>query len=322
MSGPTLRIGTRGSALALAQAGTVAEAIGDAELVPISTSGDEGRPGHEPTASGGAGDKSRFVNEIERALLAGEIDLAVHSAKDLPAELPDGLELAGVPPRELPADAWIGAASSLGEVPDGASVGTSSLRRRSQLLAIRPDLEVRPLRGNVDTRLRKLAEGELDGIVLAAAGLRRLGREGEIAFALGPAEMTPAAGQGALALEARSGDERARAAAAAVTNPRALFELTAERAVIRALEADCDTPIGVVSVRPTGEGEGEGLGLVAYAGSADGGEWVRESVTGDAAQPVALAEALVERLEAAGAREILARATGAADRGSTNGELP
>ncbi len=262
--------------------------------------------------------------EIERALLAGEIDLAVHSAKDLPAELPDGLELAGVPPRELPADAWIGDARSLAEVPEGATVGTSSLRRRSQLLAIRPDLEIQPLRGNVDTRLRKLAEGELDGIVLAAAGLRRLGREGEIAFALGPAEMTPAAGQGALALEARSGDERARAAAAAVTNPRALFELTAERAVIRALEADCDTPIGVVSVRPPGaEGEGEGLGgLVAYAGSADGGEWVRESVTGDAAQPVALAEALVERLEAAGAREILARATGAANRGSTNGELP
>ncbi len=303
MSGPTLRIGTRGSALALAQAETVANAIGDAELVPISTSGDEGGSAHEPAGAGD--DKSRFVREIERALLEGEVDLAVHSAKDLPAELPEGLVLVGVPPRELPADAWIGAAASMSEVPEGAVVGTASLRRRSQLLALRPDLEIVPLRGNVDTRLRKLAAGELDGIVLAAAGLRRLGREEEISFVLAPAEMTPAAGQGALALEARAGDERARAAAAAITNPRALFELTAERAVVRALEADCDTPLGVASLRGGGPGGEEELGLVGFCGTADGSQWVRESVHGDPGQPVALAEALVEQLEAVGAREIL-----------------
>ena len=220
MSEGTLRIGTRGSALALAQAGAVAKAIGpDAVLVPIKTSGDEGQPGHEGS------DKARFVREIERALLDDRIDLAVHSAKDLPIELPDGLALAGVPPRELPADAWIGAARSLDEVPQGAVVGTSSVRRRSQLLALRPDLDVQPLRGNVDTRLRKLADGDYDGIVLAAAGLHRLDRDAEIAFALGPTEMTPAAGQGALALESREDDERAREAAAALTNPLSLIHI-------------------------------------------------------------------------------------------------
>lgn len=288
----------------------MANAVGDAELVTITTSGDEGQPLHDPGPAatragpvGSAGDKARFVREIERALIDGEIDLAVHSAKDLPVELPAGLTLAGVPPRELPADAWIGAGRALAEIPAGTRVGTSSVRRRSQLLAARPDIEVVPLRGNVDTRLRKLAEGECDAIVLAAAGLHRLGRDGEIAFALGPSELTPAAGQGALAIEAREGDERALAAAAAITNPRALVELTAERAVVRGLEADCDTPVGVVSIR-SAEHE---LTLVGYAGAPDGTEWVRESVVGDPSQPVALAEALVEKLDGAGAREALGR---------------
>jgi hydroxymethylbilane synthase len=294
---PKLRIGTRGSALALAQAGAVAEAIGEAELVAIKTSGDEGEAGHA------GGDKSRFVREIERALLAGDVDLAVHSAKDLPIELPDGLELVGVPPRELPADVWVGGAGSLSAVPRGARVGTSSLRRRSQLLALRADLEIAPVSGNVDTRLRKVAAGEYDGIVLAAAGLGRLGRQDEVAFALGPMEMTPAAGQGALALEARRGDDRAAALAAGITNPRALIELTAERAVVRGMNADCDTPLGVSCVRSDGE-----LGMVGYAGAADGSEWVRESVVGDPGQPVAVAEALLAALEAGGAREILRRA--------------
>lgn len=298
-SGVPLRIGTRGSELALAQAGVVAEAIGNAELVPIKTSGDEGQPGH------GGGDKSRFVREIERALLDGEVDLAVHSAKDLPIDPPDGLDLVGVPPRELPADVWVGEAAGLGEVPEGARVGTSSLRRRSQLLALRPDLVIEPIRGNIDTRLRKLAGGSHDGLLLAAAGLRRLGRVEEIAFALGPLEMTPAAGQGAIALQARAGDERAGLAAAAITDPLALVELTAERAVVRGMEADCDTPLGVSCVRG-----GEELSMVAYAGSPDGSEWVRETVVGDIDQPVAVADALVGNLEAAGAREILARASG------------
>jgi hydroxymethylbilane synthase len=160
-----LKLGTRGSALALAQAGLIADALGSAEVVTVKS--DDGEPG----------DKSRFVRGVERALAAGEVDLGVHSAKDLPGELPEGLGLVGVPAREDPRDAFIGPAASLDDLPEGARVGTSSLRRRSQLLALRPDLQVLELRGNVDTRLAKLASGEYDGIVLAAAGLRRLGRE-------------------------------------------------------------------------------------------------------------------------------------------------
>ena len=207
----TLRLGTRGSALALAQAEHVAALLGgEVELVPITTSGDRGA----------GGDKARFVKEIEEALLAGEVDLAVHSAKDVPAELPDGLSIVGVPGRADPRDAICGAAS-VGELAEGATVGTSSLRRRAQLLALRPDLQVLELHGNVDTRLRRLADGDYDALVLAAAGLERLGRGGE-GDAVPAGAMVPAPGQGCLALEARRGDERAGAAAAAVTERSAL----------------------------------------------------------------------------------------------------
>ncbi len=177
--------------------------LGGAELVEASSDG-------EP------GDKSRFVRGVERALLAGEAEVGVHSAKDLPGEMAAELEIAAVPPREDPADVWIGAGASLDEVPEGARVGTASLRRRAQLLAARPDLRVEELHGNVDTRLRKLAEGELDAIVLAAAGLRRLGRAAEIGFAIPVERMVPAAGQGALALQVRAGDEATTAAVAGV----------------------------------------------------------------------------------------------------------
>jgi hydroxymethylbilane synthase len=294
-----LRVGTRGSALALTQAQTVAGALpAGAELVPIRTSGDEGSAAHAD-----AGDKSRFTREIERALLDGEVDLAVHSAKDVPGALPEGLMLLGVPAREDPADAFIGAAGSLAELPGGARVGTSSLRRRSQLLALRPDLEVTELRGNVDTRLRRLAEGELDGIVLAAAGLARLGREGEISFRFGLGELTPAPGQGALALEGRDGDDAAAESAAAITDREALVELTAERAAVAGLDASCNTPVGVCARH-----DGGLLRIRGYAGLPDGTEHVAEAVEGDPAQPVALGEALVERMAAAGALDLLARA--------------
>jgi len=293
-----MRIGTRGSALALAQAGTVRAAIGDAELVPIRTSGDQG--GAAPAAND---DKSRFVREIERALLAGEVGLAVHSAKDLPGELPEGLELLGVPAREDPADAWIGAGSSVAEIPRGARVGTASLRRRSELLALRPDLVIVDLHGNVDTRLRRLADGDLGGIVLAAAGLRRLGRGGEIAFTFSLDQLVPAPGQGSLALEGRAGDEAVAGAAGRITDHDALVELTAERAVVAGLDASCDTPVGVCARHQDGM-----LVLRGFAGLPDGSEHVRDLVEGDATQPVALGEALVERMAAAGALELLARA--------------
>lgn len=264
----------------------------------IRTSGDEGGP----AAATGA-DKSRFVREIERALLDGEIDLAVHSAKDLPGELPDGLALAGVPAREDPADVWIGPGGSVAEIPAGARVGTASVRRRSQLLALRPDLEVVELRGNVDTRLSKLATGAVDGIVLAAAGLVRLGRGQEAGFRFGLRPLTPAPGQGALALEARIGNREALTAAAGLTDRAALVELTAERAVVAALGASCDTPVGACARH-----DGDALVIRGYAGLPDGGEHVYDEVRGAAAQPVALGEALVERMVAAGAAELLERA--------------
>ena len=197
-----LRVGTRGSALALAQARWVADRLEDAEIVEIVTSGDRAR---------GVGDKSRWVDTIEAALVAGEIDLAVHSAKDVPGELADGLRAR----RDAAASRARARRPGRRSWPEGARVGTSSLRRRAQLLAVRPDLDVVELRGNVDTRLRKLDAGEVDAIVLAAAGLERLGLERDVT----PLDFVPAPGQGTLAIEARADDERVRAALGAVHDP-------------------------------------------------------------------------------------------------------
>ena len=229
-----LRLGTRGSDLALAQANAVARSLSGAEVVPIKTSDNSSK----------GGDKARFVREIERALLDGEVDLGVHSAKDLPTDLPEGLELAGVPEREDPRDAFIGRVDSLGEVPEGSRIGTSSLRRRAQILARRPDLEVVELRGNVDTRLARYEAGDFDGLVLAAAGLRRLGRAEEIGFAIEPDECVPAPGQGAIAIESRHSDNRATTAAESITDRGALGLLSAERSLVAALDASCNTPLG------------------------------------------------------------------------------
>lgn len=285
------RVGSRGSALALTQAKSVATALGGGEVVAVRT------------ADGEVGDKARFVRGVEEALLAGDVDLAVHSAKDLPGERPEGVALVGVPGREDPVDAYIGAAGSLEELPEGARIGTASLRRRSQLLAARPDLAIEELRGNVDTRLRRLREGPFDGIVLAAAGLARLGRAEEIAFRFDPVEMTPAPGQGSLVIEARAGDAEPAAAAARISDRSALLELTAERAAVAVLGASCETPVGVLA-----RFDGEELELIGYAGLPDGSEWVRDRVRGDAEQPAALGESLARRMLAAGAAQILERA--------------
>jgi hydroxymethylbilane synthase len=264
--------------------------LGGAELIEASSDG-------EP------GDKSRFVRGVERALLDGKAEIGVHSAKDLPAELPDGLAIGAVPAREDPADAWIGAGSSLDDVPEGARVGTASLRRRAQLLAARPDLEVSELHGNVDTRLRKLAEGELDAIVLALAGLRRLRRQGEVAFEIPMESMTPAAGQGALVIQVRKGDKASAEAVAPLGDPTALLELTVERAVVSLLDATCATPIGVHA-----QVEGERIVADAFVGLPDGSEWVRDRVEAVVEEPAAAGAALAERLLSAGARDILDRA--------------
>ena len=264
------------------------------EVVPIKTSGDR---------AGAIGDKSRFVKEIEDALLAGEIDVAVHSAKDVPGDLPAGLAIAAVPRAEDPRDALIGA-ETLAALPAGARVGTSSLRRRSQLLAIRSDLEVTGLRGNVDTRLGKLASGDYDAIVLALAGLRRLGREAEAAGLLDAHDFVPAPGQGMLALEVRAGDERAAAAVAQLDHEPSHRRLDCERAVVRRLDASCHTPVGASSEITDGS-----LRAFAYAGLPDGSQWITDGVEGDAGDPAAVGELLAERMLSAGAAELLRRAS-------------
>jgi hydroxymethylbilane synthase len=292
-----IRIGTRGSALALAQSELIVDQLGElnveAELVTIKTSGDGGAVTE---------DKSRFVKEIEEALLAGEVDLAVHSAKDVPGELPDGLSIVGVPERADPRDALCGAAS-LEQLPEGARVGTASLRRQAQLLAARPDLEVSELRGTVDTRLRKLADGQYDGIVLAAAGLARLGRADEGS----PIDLTPAAGQGCLALEARADDEELAQLAAKLTDRDSLVCLTAERAVVTALDATCRTPIAVYARLSDGA-----LVMDAFVGLPDGSVWIRDELEGDPEDPTGLGAELAERLILAGAGDVLAQAEEAA----------
>ena len=281
-----MRIGTRGSALALAQARQVAALLGGShELVEVTTSGDRG---------GDASDKERWVRELDAALLDGSVDCAVHSAKDVPARVPEGIAIAAVPERADPRDALCGAASLAG-LPAGARVGTSSLRRTAQLRALRDDLSVVDLRGNVDTRLRRLAEGDYDAIVLAAAGLERLGRGGE-----GSAleELIPAAGQGCLAVTTRAGEEDLVSMLGHDASRRALL---AERAVVRALGADCHTPVGAhASPLPGG-----GLTLRAFVGAPDGSAWVRDELDGDADE--ALGAAVAERLLSAGARGVLGR---------------
>jgi hydroxymethylbilane synthase len=326
-----LRIGTRGSALALAQARLVAELLGEspgAELVTIQTAGDRaategGTPPREapPGAPGASGDKSRWVLELEQALAEGEIDLAVHSAKDVPGELAAGLALLGAPTRAAPEDVICGAAG-LEELEEGARVGTSSVRRAAQLRAVREDLKVVTIRGNVDTRLRKLHErwtpaadgarsvdgaGSVDGfdaIVLARAGLQRLGREDEIGAVLDPARFVPSPGQGTLALEGRTGDERVVEAVREIVDERAFACLRAERAVARALEAGCDTPLGA-HARDAGCGC---LHLRAWVGLPDGSAWVSDELHGGFYDPEELGRRIAERLRMVGADELLRRA--------------
>jgi hydroxymethylbilane synthase len=265
--------------------------------VPIRTGGDRGRAAID--------DKSRFVKEIDDALLAGDVDIAVHSAKDVPGEIPDGVGIAAVPAAEDPADALIGS-DSLDSLQRGASVGTSSLRRRSQLLAIRPDLAVRDLRGNVDTRLGKLAAAEYDAIVLALAGLRRLGRGDEADAVLEPRRFVPAPGQGLLALETRVGDARALAAVQPLDHEPSRRRLDCERAVVAQLDANCRTPVGASS-----EIAGRALRAFAFVGLPDGSAWITDGVEGDAVEAADVGRRLAERMLSAGAGELLKRAASA-----------
>jgi hydroxymethylbilane synthase len=279
-----IRIGTRGSALALAQANLVGGRLGEHEIVVITTSGDRDEARN---------DKSRWTSALERALLDGEIDIAVHSAKDVPGELADGTEIAAIPARAGALDALCGFADFASIAP-GARVGTSSIRRTAQIRALRDDLEVVELRGNVDTRLRKLSDGEVDALVLAEAGLRRLGRESDIGGVL---DLVPAPGQGALLVQARVGDGRARS----INDPEAERCVISERALASHLNATCHTPLGASAV-PASEND---VTLRAWLGLPDGSHWITDELTGE---PDQVAAHIAERMKAAGASELLVRA--------------
>ena len=278
-----LRLGTRGSALALAQANEVARLLGDeveVEVVKITTAGDVDRA---------RGDKSRWVGALESALLAGDIDLAVHSAKDVPGELAAGTVIAATPRRAEPFDVLVGE-DGLSEVREGARVGTSALRRRAQLLAARPDFEVCELRGNVDTRLAKRVAGEVDVLVLAAAGLDRLQRRGEAGAVLTGGVFVPAAGQGVIAIQARTGSpaaETALRADHAATHARSTRSATSSAPS----QATCHTPVGVLAV---------GGRVHGFVGLPDGSSWLLEEA--------ASADELARRLLAAGAADLLREA--------------
>jgi hydroxymethylbilane synthase len=285
-----LRIGTRASALALAQARAVARALPCAtELVHVTTAGDTDRA---------RGDKSRWVGALEAALDTGDIDLAVHSAKDVPGELAPGTALVAAPRRADPVDVLVGE-PALDDVREGARTGTSALRRRAQLLAVRPDLDVVELRGNVDTRLAKRAAGEVDVLVLAAAGLDRLGRRREAGGALRGDVFVPAPGQGVIAVQARR-ESPAADVAADVSHARTLACLMGERAAVRELEASCHTPVGI---------HAEGARIRGFAGLPDGSVWLVDDVPvgtdADGAAFEAAGIRLAQRLLAAGARELL-----------------
>jgi hydroxymethylbilane synthase len=290
----TLRIGTRGSLLALAQARAVARALPEpSELVTITTTGDVDRA---------RGDKSRWVGALEAALLADEIDLAVHSAKDVPGELAPGTALVAAPRRADPYDVLVGE-RALEHVREGARVGTSALRRRAQLLAVRPDLDVVELRGNVDTRLAKQKAGEVEVLVLAAAGLDRLDRRHEAGGALHGDVFVPAPGQGTIAVQARAGSAAGDVAAAA-GHARTMAWLSAERAAVRELEATCHTPVGV---------HADPARIRGFAGLPDGSQWLLDEVpAGD--DPEAAGRALARRMLAAGAADLLREAEALAAR--------
>jgi hydroxymethylbilane synthase len=298
-----LKLGTRGSPLALRQARLVADALCtrwpglEVVLIPIKTSGD--KLFDAPLAQEGG--KGLFVKEIEEALLEGRIDLAVHSLKDLPAELPLGLRLGAVMLREDPFDALVARDDlRFTELPLGSRIGTSSLRRQVQLLHRRPDLQIVPLRGNVETRLKKLDTLDLDAVVLAAAGLIRLGLQYRITERLDPELSLPAIGQGALAIEILEDDRRTAAIVDGIDHRETRLATTAERAFLRRLGGSCVTPVAAF-----GQIEGDSLVLTGMVASLDGKRMVKQALRGEASTPDEVGRALAEELLAAGAAGIL-----------------
>jgi hydroxymethylbilane synthase len=303
-----IRIGTRGSKLAVVQCEWVSERIRnenpavEVELVRIKTSGDKILD--SPLSK--IGGKGLFVKEIEEALLQGRVDLAVHSMKDVPAELPEGLILTSFPKREDPHDALISNGNlPLSEIPEGGRLGTSSLRRGAQVLHLRPDLEVTPLRGNVDTRLKKLKRGDFDAVILAAAGLSRLGFTEKISQILATEDVLPAIGQGALGLEVREDDSAVIDLLAAMNHSPTELAVTAERAFLQRLEGGCQVPIAGFARL-----DGDALILEGMVAELDGSRLLRDKIGGTGEQAAEMGASLAGRLIDAGAGEILDRIYG------------
>jgi hydroxymethylbilane synthase len=304
-SGRPIVVGTRGSRLALWQADWVSAEIRKrnpgppVSLKKIRTSGD--RITDVPLAE--VGGKGLFVKEIEEELLRGEIDLAVHSMKDIPAEIPKGLHFPAMSPREDPRDVLISREHKrLSELPSGARIGTGSLRRRAQLLERRPDLVVVPVRGNLDTRLRKLKSGQYDAIVVAAAGILRMGWEKEIAERLDPEISLPAVGQGVMGIECREEDREINALLQPLNDPLSSVVIGAERAVLNRLQGGCQVPLAAYAVVESG-----GLWLRGLVASLDGKRIIRAEERGSPGDPRALGERLAEKLLENGAGEFLGR---------------
>lgn len=306
----TVKIGTRGSKLALWQAEWVKAALEKAhgcrvELIVIKTKGDKIQD--VPLAK--VGGKGLFVKEIEEAILDGRVDLAVHSMKDMPAEIPEGLCIGAIPVREDPRDVLLsGRDSLLDDLAPGARVGTSSLRRAAQLRHGRPDLDVRPLRGNLDTRMRKLDEGEFDAVVLAAAGVKRLKLAHRITESLAPETMLPAVGQGALCIEVREGDTRIGPMVEVLDHPETRAVVTGERAFLHKLEGGCQVPIAA-----HGTIDGDRLTLTGLVAELDGSVMIRETLSGPVGESGDIGLRLARRLLDRGAGEILERLKAEAD---------
>ncbi len=300
-----IKLGTRGSKLALWQAHAARDALMAAfpdepepEIVVIKTTGDRVRD----RLLSEIGGKGLFTKEIDKALLEGRIDAAVHSMKDVETWLTDGTALVSFLPREDPREAFLSAsAASLDGLPQGAKVGTASIRRTAQLLARRPDLEIVMLRGNVDTRIAKLAAGEMAATLLAIAGLKRLGRDGEAAAVLDPADMLPAAGQGAIGFVCRADDARTLERLEAINDIAAATEVTAERAVLARLDGSCHTPIAALA-----RVNGDSLHLDAMVLATDGSQQIAAASEGSLTDPAGLGDAVGLDLLERGARALLA----------------
>ncbi len=304
-----IKIGTRASLLAVTQSTWVKEQIErqhpgtTVELVKILTKGDKILD--VPLAK--VGGKGLFVKEIEDALLDGRVDLAVHSMKDVPAELPAGLHVAIVPEREVPFDAFVSVRhQTLADLPQGAAVGTSSLRRKAQLAALRPDLQISDLRGNLDTRLRKLDEGIYDAIILAGAGLNRLGLQARITALFPPEQMLPAIGQGALGIELREEDSELLAALQFLHHADTACAVTAERAFLHRLEGGCQVPIGGFATVAGGT-----VTLTGLIAALDGRTVFKEQLAGPMESAAEIGRTLAETLLAAGGKAVLDEVYGA-----------